>query len=368
MLSKVRKIGSNALGWRTNRKILVIESDDWGSVRTRDLEALSYLKEKGFEVDKSNFVKFDSLESDDDLYHLFEVLQSVKDKNGRAAVFTPMTIMGNPDFRQIEKNEFQLYAWEPFTATGKKYKGSEGLIDAYQVGVQNQVFIPEYHGREHLNHLRWMRGLKASEKGILEPFKVGSFGLGRVDGTAVRDHLAAYDPEFKNDIPLLMNSLAEGLDLFEEIFGYKASYFVASKSPEPKKFEQVLAEKGVMYLTRYKLQRYPLGDNKYEREINWIGKKTAYGQTMITRNAGFEPSEKANFDWVNNCLAEINLAFRLKKPAVISSHRVNYVSRLSNDNRSNGLKQLRRLLTEIVSKWPDVEFMSSAELGQEIGR
>jgi hypothetical protein len=27
---------TNAIGWRTNRKIVVIESDDWGSIRMRD--------------------------------------------------------------------------------------------------------------------------------------------------------------------------------------------------------------------------------------------------------------------------------------------------------------------------------------------
>jgi hypothetical protein len=366
MLGKLRKIVSNTFGWRTNRKIVVIESDDWGSIRTRDLEALNFLRKKGFEVDNSNFVKYDSFETEEDLSLLFEVLQSVKDQNGRSAVFTPMTIVCNPDFERIEENGFREYVYEPFTLTVKKHKESADLLSFYKEGIQNRLFLPEYHGREHLNYLRWMRGLQANEKGLVEPFKVGTFGLSRVDGATIRDHLAAYDPELKEDIPLLMNSLSEGLDLFEDIFGYKAKYFVASKSPEPKNFEQVLADKGVKYLTRYKLQRYPLGDNNYEREFNWIGKKTVFGQTVITRNAGFEPSDDPNIDWVNNCLAEIDLAYRFKKPAVISSHRVNYVGRLSKDNRTNGLKQLGKLLAEIMKRWPDVEFMSSSELGDII--
>ena len=64
----------------------------------------------------------------------------------------------------------------------------------------------------------------------------------------------------------------QGLFLFEELCGYKASYFVASNSPEPKITEKDLKENGIEYLTRYKLQKYPLGDGKFENEFNWLGK------------------------------------------------------------------------------------------------
>lgn len=366
MLGKLRKIGSNAFGWRTNRKIIVIESDDWGSIRTRDLEALNYLRKKGFEVDNSNFVKYDSFETGKDLSLLFEVLQSVKDKHGRSAVFTSMTIVGNPDFQKIEENGFQDFYVEPFTETARWYEGSAEIIDLYKEGKAKKIFHPEYHGREHLNHLRWLRGLSAGEKGLIEPFKLQSLGFNHVDNTIIRDHLAAYDPEYKEDISSLEKSLVQGLSMFEKLFGFQARYFVASKSPEPKRFEEALATHGVKYLTRYKLQRYPLGDGKFEREFNWIGKQTKYGQLVITRNAGFEPSNNPDLDWVNQCLSEIDLAFKWKKPAVISSHRVNYVGRLSPENRSYGLKQLKKLLDQIVKKWPDVEFMSSSELGDII--
>jgi hypothetical protein len=32
-------------------------------------------------------------------------------------------------------------------------------------------------------------------------------------------------------------------------------------------------------------------------------------------------------------------------------------------NRANGLKKLDILLTQIIKRWPDVEFMTSMELG-----
>ena len=42
---------SNVKGWRTKRHIVVIESDDWGSVRMSSLESFERLKAAGVPVD-----------------------------------------------------------------------------------------------------------------------------------------------------------------------------------------------------------------------------------------------------------------------------------------------------------------------------
>ena len=87
---------------------------------------------------------------------------------------------------------------------------------------------------------------------------------------------------------------------------------------------------------------------------------------MITRNCHFEPSDPLHTDWVSSCLLEIENAFSWRKPAVISSHRVNFVGFINQDNADFGLKELNRLLSSITSKWPDIEFMTSTELGNII--
>ncbi len=365
-MSNLRKHLSNIFGWRTKRKIVVFESDDWGSIRTRDSDALRRLGERGFDIESSNFAKYDSLERNQDLENLFDVLHSVKDSRQNPAVFTPMTIVGNPDFAKIKESEYSEYFVEPFTETAKRYLGSENIEKAYREGISAGVFRPEYHGREHLNHLRWLRGLRAGEKGLVEPFALESIGFNRLGGEMIRDHLAAYDPEYTSDIPLLEESLRQGGAMFKSIFGFSPSYFVASKSSEPKSFEKALNEIGVKYLTRYKIQKYPLGNGKFHHEFNWLGKRNKFGQTVITRNAGFEPSSDPTIDWVQYCLNDIEIAFKWRKPAVISSHRVNYIGRLSEKSQLNGLHQLSSLLKQIVARWPEVEFMSSVELGDTI--
>jgi hypothetical protein len=83
----------------------------------------------------------------------------------------------------------------------------------------------------------------------------------------------------------------------------------------------------------------------------------------MVRNVVFEPTEERGIDWVDFTLKQIENAFRWDKPAIISSHRVNFCGHIDKKNREKGLKSLESLLQEIVKKWPDVEFMSADELG-----
>ena len=104
---------------------------------------------------------------------------------------------------------------------------------------------------------------------------------------------------------------------------------------------------------------------KTRKRFHWLGKKSKTGLTYITRNCFFEPSQSGR-DWVDSCLNDISTAFRWNKPAIVCTHRVNYIGALYEDNRENGLNQLSLLLKNITKKWPDVEFITSAELGEII--
>ena len=59
---------TNVLAYKTNRKIVVFESDDWGSIRMPSKLAYSNLLKKGIGVDKSYlYDTLDSLEKKEDL-------------------------------------------------------------------------------------------------------------------------------------------------------------------------------------------------------------------------------------------------------------------------------------------------------------
>ncbi len=58
---------TNVLAYKTNRKIIVFESDDWGSIRMPSKFAYSNLLKKEIDVDKSLYDTLDSLEKKEDL-------------------------------------------------------------------------------------------------------------------------------------------------------------------------------------------------------------------------------------------------------------------------------------------------------------
>jgi len=99
------------------------------------------------------------------------------------------------------------------------------------------------------------------------------------------------------------------------------------------------------------------------RRRHFQGQRNAIGQRYLVRNVHFEPSSDLNSDWVRLALKDISIAFRLRKPAVVSTHRVNYMGGLQVSNRDRGVTLLKSLLGRVVKRWPDVEFLSAVELG-----
>ncbi len=372
ILENLRRNISNIPGWRSNRKILVIESDDWGSVRIRDKGAYTALKDKGLNVDQVHYDSVESIESNEDLELLFDLLLSFKDKNGRHPIFTPMCIMGNPDFEKIRESDYQSYFFQPLHETIKEFPNSNNILDLWKEGFENDLFVPEIHGREHINVRRYLKILQSHEAkvGLRYALEHHSVGPSAYKGINYPNYLGALHPEPKEEIHELHNYIICAGNLFNEYMGYKPRVFIAPNAEEPKELESSLSQIGVKYLTRSKKRIFPLGDGQFAKEWNFVGKKTEFDQIYLNRNAFFEPvcfgEHEQITDWVDSCLNEIAIAFRWRKPAVISSHRVNYVGSISFQNRDQGLKELKRLLTKVLKKWPDVEFRSSFELGQEI--
>ena len=69
-----------------------------------------------------------SLATADDLSALFDVLTSVKDKNGRHAVLTANAVVANPIFNKIKESGYKEYFYEPFTETLKRSPQHNGAF------------------------------------------------------------------------------------------------------------------------------------------------------------------------------------------------------------------------------------------------
>ena len=125
------------------------------------------LQQSGIDLlsdDGAIFNAYDTLADSDDLSGLFEVLSSVRDRNGLCAVMTPVSVVANPDFERIRENGFKTYLFEPFTETLKKFKGCEDSFQLWKEGIRRRIFVPQFHGREHLKREGMVKSIGQREQ------------------------------------------------------------------------------------------------------------------------------------------------------------------------------------------------------------
>lgn len=351
-------------GWTTNRKIVVIESDDWGSIRMPSERAYEKLLKAGIPVNKDPYCLYDSLASEDDLTALFETLKKHKDKNGNHPVITANTIVANPDFEKIRACNFSRYHYEIFTESLIRSPHHTNSFQLWEQGIQSGIFKPQFHGREHLNVKLWMEALQKGNREVLLAFNEGVFGIPVLSSKNMRgNYMAAFDYKDRAHLIEIVDIIKDGLDLFESIFNFRSTTLIAPCYIWPEEIESNLFDEGILGLQGINYQFTPIPDKlKYKKTYNFIGQKNKYGQRYLVRNAFFEPTHFPSTDYSKEIIDRIKISFFWKKPVIISSHRLNFIGSLIEQNRTVNLNKFDSVLNTILSEWPDVEFMSSAEL------
>lgn len=353
-------------GWKTNRKIVVIESDDWGSIRMPSKKTYNKFLNLGVRVDKDDYCKYDNLATPNELSSLYDVLSSVKDKNGNNAILTANVLMANPDFDKIRASNFEEYHFEKFTDTLKRFPSTENSFDMWIEGMAHKLFYPQSHGREHVYVKKWMNDLKAGVQDTRIAFDLGTFGLTSETSPDINlNYMGAFNSGLEDDINVFNSIIEESLDMFEETFNYKSLSFIPTTYTYPREIEPTLANNGVRFLQGTHYQTIPMDDDTTfkSRNNSLMGRKSSSGLIYLIRTCNFEPSQPKYTDSINICLQKIEKAFNWRMPAIISTHRLNFIGSIHQKNRDNNLKSFKTLLTEIVKRWPDVEFMTSDQLG-----
>jgi len=360
-----RRLVSNfesILGWRTNRHILVIESDDWGSIRMPSHEVYKKLLNAGVRFGNAGYEEYDTIASCDDLECLFEACSSFRDINGRPLVITANAVVANPDFDKIKESGYKEYYYEPITTTMQRYYPEKSPFILWKEGMERGVFRPQLHGREHVNVSMWMNSLRKGHIGAREAFDEGVFAIcvlpeedGRVRNTEALNY------QNTSEFEVVKKSLVEASGMFDKMFGYKSKSFIAPSFKWDSAVESILNEIGVKYIQGL----YKHTDNG-QVKYNYIGKRNNNGQIYLNRSCHFEYSQLPNTNWIEECLKSMEIAYRWHKPFTINMHRLNFVGALDVNNRVNNLQRLKRFVTLAQKRWPDIEFMASDELGDII--
>ena len=360
----------NVYGWKTNKKIVVISVDDYGNVALDSRLARDKMNKAGLKV-KSRFDIFDSLETKEDLEVLYDALTCVKDRNNHHAVFTPFAIPCNIDYEKMADENYEQYHYELLPSTYEKlsiinpesYKGS---WDLWQEGMTKGLLVPQFHGREHFNLKVFEEKLAKKDFELLTSLKNRSNVSISNSGYETIKYSAAFDFwEFKENESFI-NIINDGLDKFHKVFGYQSVHFNPPGGKEHAIIHKTLKNKGIKYIDVPLIKNEHQGKGKYKKVINFTGKINKHGMIYQVRNVVFEPTDNRGFNWVDYSFKQIETAFFWKRPAIISSHRVNFCGHIDPQNRKIGIDALKELLQRIVKKWPEVEFMSADKLGDLI--
>ncbi len=326
-----------------------------------ELRALNINVDSG---DNGRYNRLDTIESSFDLDALFSTLKGCCDRNGRNPVVTALSLSTNPDFEKILKSNFQEYHYESFLKTLER-EGKSNAWNVWKQGIDDGIFYPEFHGREHLNVKVWMDNLKEGNQHALEAFKRGCWGFKPVNKYSI-SYQAAFDLDQASTLTFHNEIIKDGIKCFSDLHGRAPLYFVPPNGSIHQSVIDYSIDNGIEFISSPKIHVQPLGENRFRKKFRYLGQRGYKNSIYLTRNCFFEPSYPGTSYGIDTCLKQISIAFKCNKPAIISSHRVNYIGGLNEQNRVNGNMALNELFKRIVKNWPEVEFLNSVELGKMI--
>ena len=362
--ANLAKMYTNLRGWRTKRKLLVMDSDDWGALRIPGTIAYRKLREAGLRLDLSPYDCLDCLERRDDFDALMNEIDSHRDASGRPATFTFNTVMGNPDFDAIERSGFKNYHHQHFFDSYRNYHGQDMERD-WRAAIDAGLIRPQFHAREHLNVPLWMADLQANHHETRVSFSHRFYAHNtRTGSPRQKNYLCAYWSETPESFEKIERIVEDGLRKFNDTFGFRSVSFVGCNYVWPEALERHLAQNGVKGLQTQRARHQPSPESPEATQVrrHYTGQKNRHGQYYTVRNVVFEPYLNTDTDWAARALSDVAQSFRCYKPAVVCSHRINYVGGMNMAHRSRSLKQLSEFLGGILQRWPDVEFTTSDEL------
>jgi len=354
----------NIPGWKSNRKLLAFAVDDYGNIRLSSPDAKRKLNHKDIKL-KGRFDQFDALDTKQDYEKLFAVLQSVKDKNNKPAIFTTYALESNVDFDEtIKQSTFVPEDLDIAYArlTKEDPANFDGAYNLLLDGIKQGLLRPQFHGREHLNVSLFNRHLSENNHELLVNLKLKSLtGIPNHEELPIVRFSEAFSFWNKNEIENHKSIIKDGLNRFEKVYGYRSNTFTPPAMLIHPELYSFLENEGIQAIDKPRSHQVHLGNGIYQKEKNTLGIQKKQNHVTMVRNCMFEPNSK-NIDWVNFTFDQIKAAFFWGKPAIISSHRVNFCGLIDPENRKNGLATLEKLLEKIVKTYPDVEFVSIDEL------
>ena len=315
--------------------VLIIESDDWGPGPPQDAGTLESIAAE---------------------------LEQHRDARGRCAVMTLGILLAVPDTKRMRDEQARDYARASLSAPQ-----FEPILAAIRRGTAAGVFSPQLHGMEHY----WPDALIEASRRV----------------PAVREWLMQDAVPRHEDLPSeLQSRWIDGANLpgrslplkavkeaataeasaFRELFGAAPTVAVPPTFVWSEPVEAAWCAAGVSVIVTPG-RRY-CGRNRDGKLVADTGRlhngqTSGSGAMYVVRDDYFEPALGHRAAHGLRALAEKTA---LGRPALLEMHRFNF-TRLATD-REAALRELASLLAAARERYPNLRFMSTAELAAAIRR
>jgi hypothetical protein len=327
-------------GFRIERPLILIQSDDWGRVGVRDSEGYEQLRAAGIRLGEHPY-DFYTLETADDVEDLHRLLKRHRDSTGRCACIGMNFVMANMDFDAMRKNRYKKLALLPLHRGLPGSWKRDGLTDAYRTGITAGTFSPSLHGLSHFCQIAIEHGRGNDSRSLL----LEKFWRAETPYIYWRMPWVGYEylnPEKPHagflPAEMQLSLIEEAAAIFKKMFGRSAVSACAPGYRGNNDTHEAWAKCGIRVVQNG--SGSPLHPHMDDYEL-----------LNLHRTIDFEPGQKdlpleKYLQLAENC-------FSRGIPAIISVHSINFHSSLK-DFRTGTLHALDELLTALERKFPNL--------------
>lgn len=334
------------------RPLVIFQSDDWGLVGIRDQEGFNELRTGGLELGNRPY-DFYSLETAEDLHHLYEVLLDHRDSVGRPPCLGFNFVVANVDFPRVIDSGFTRLHLLPLDEGFPGRWHRPGLLEAYRQGIQKGFIYPALHGLTHFcqgSVEKYLRGRDERSAILRKLYAANCPMIPERTPWVSFEYRQGCDGETDGwlDFSSQCQLIEEGKRLFERIFGMTPFSACAPGYRANADTLRGWKEAGIRVV-----QNGPGWDFAPYLDQN--------SMLHLHRNVPFEPFIDARQYGEERALARTEEMFKAGRPAIICSHSLNYHSTLKNQ-RDLTLQRLDRFLSLLESRHEDLIYVNDSDL------
>jgi hypothetical protein len=350
--------------WR-RLKAVVLESDDWGLCAwSPDEQAYRVLTDTpAFRSPAGRIYGRSTLESAADVQQLVRTLLEFRGADGFPPVWQANTVMAAPDYARLDPplflaEELPVLALPDLPSRWQR----PGLWSEVRSACEAGVWWPELHGFHHLPECAWLTALRRNQADARRAFEQQSMVCEAVESSGEYD---ASEPD-----ALKLNNLRRAIDTFTRTFGRAPTSFCAPDYRWDDRFEAEAGKLGVT-LWQGRAERTRRSFPLVRRLLRRLAWQASSGERFyMPARVAFEPrggpggeagSGAAARLGADAAHARVRAAWAAGRPAVVSTHRLNY-AHLDAAWSEAGRGALRGLLQRLADD--GAVFLTDAEVRQ----